>query len=258
MIETVANNDEKQCNTEATVVLHIKDAKVRMKIDTGAEVTVMPRRVFNQVNDRNKESILTLKSTSTKLIGYGGNTIPVCGVCAAKCSFQGTILHTNFYVLETDSRSVLGLDSCKQLDLVQVMCAVHKKPAKIAGTKSSKLQEQKAIKVETANKIKQLSNKFDEDMKREIKQMYPGVFNGLDNLEPAYHMQIEENSMPVIHAPRKITAALRDNLKFELEKMEANKVIAQVDEPTEWVNSLVVIEKPNGALRICLDPRDLH
>ena len=35
-------------------------------------------------------------------------------------------------------------------------------------------------------------------------------------------------------------------------------VIKKVDEPTEWVNSLVVGEKPNGDLRICLDPRDLN
>ena len=40
--------------------------------------------------------------------------------------------------------------------------------------------------------------------------------------------------------------------------MEANKVIVQVDEPSEWVNSLVVIEKPKGALQICLGPRDLN
>ena len=80
MIETVANNDEKQCNTEVTVVLHMKDAKVRMKIDTGAEVDVMPLRVFNQVNNRNKESILTLKYRSAKLIGHNGNEILVCGI----------------------------------------------------------------------------------------------------------------------------------------------------------------------------------
>ena len=120
VIETVANNNAKQCNTEATVSLHIKDAKVRMKIDTGAEVDVMPLRVFNQVNDRNKESILTMKSTSTKLIGYGGNEIPVCGVCSTACSFKGKILHTDFYVVDTDSRTVLGFDSCKKLDLIYV------------------------------------------------------------------------------------------------------------------------------------------
>ena len=35
-------------------------------------------------------------------------------------------------------------------------------------------------------------------------------------------------------------------------------VIAKVDEPTEWVSSLVIVEKKNGNLRICLDPRDLN
>ena len=49
------------------------------------------------------------------------------------------------------------------------MCAVHKKPAEIARTESSELQEQKTIKAETVNKIKRLSNKSDEDMKFEIK-----------------------------------------------------------------------------------------
>ena len=33
-------------------------------------------------------------------------------------------------------------------------------------------------------------------------------------------------------------------------------IIVPVNEPTEWVNQLVVAEKPNGKLRICLDPHD--
>ena len=89
VIETVAYNDEKQCNTEVTVVLHMKDAKVRVKIDTGAEVDVMPLRVFNQVNNRNKESILTLKYRSAKLIGHNGNEILVCGVCSKNAASKG-------------------------------------------------------------------------------------------------------------------------------------------------------------------------
>ena len=30
--------------------------------------------------------------------------------------------------------------------------------------------------------------------------------------------------------------------------------IDPVDELTDWVNGLVIVEKPNGKLRICLDP----
>ena len=40
--------------------------------------------------------------------------------------------------------------------------------------------------------------------------------------------------------------------------MEETGIIATVTEPTDWVNSLVVVENPNGKLRICLDPKDLN
>ncbi|VDI60337.1 Hypothetical predicted protein [Mytilus galloprovincialis] len=60
-----------------------------------------------------------------------------------------------------------------------------------------------------------------------------------------------EKLNPVIKPPRKIPATLREKLKGTLKEME-NKVIGKVDEPTDWVNWLVVVEKPKtGKLRIC-------
>ena len=35
-------------------------------------------------------------------------------------------------------------------------------------------------------------------------------------------------------------------------------IIKPVRKLTDWVNGLVVVEKPNGKLRICLDPRTLN
>ena len=32
----------------------------------------------------------------------------------------------------------------------------------------------------------------------------------------------------------------------------------KVDQPTDWVHSLVIVEKKNGSLRLCLDPRALN
>lgn len=40
--------------------------------------------------------------------------------------------------------------------------------------------------------------------------------------------------------------------------MEKMDVITKVTEPTEWVSSLILIEKKNGQLRVCLDPRNLN
>ena len=36
------------------------------------------------------------------------------------------------------------------------------------------------------------------------------------------------------------------------------KIIGPIEKPTDWVNSMVVVKKPNGNLRICIDPRNLN
>ena len=51
---------------------------------------------------------------------------------------------------------------------------------------------------------------------------------------------------------------LGGKVDIELEKMLKLGIIAPVNEPIEWVNELVVTEKPNVKLRICLDPCHLN
>ena len=62
----------------------------------------------------------------------------------------------------------------------------------------------------------------------------------------------------VINTPRRMTIAMMDPLERELQRMENLDVIKHVTEPSDWVNSLVVVEEPNGQLRTCLDPRHLN
>ena len=69
---------------------------------------------------------------------------------------------------------------------------------------------------------------------------------------------IDPNATPVIHPPRKIPISLMEKLKAELERMCKLDVIGKIDEPTDWVSSMVIVEKGNGQLPICLDPRDLN
>lgn len=40
--------------------------------------------------------------------------------------------------------------------------------------------------------------------------------------------------------------------------MVQDGIISPVEYPTDWVNNLQVVEKPNGDLRICLDPKPLN
>ena len=88
--------------------------------------------------------------------------------------------------------------------------------------------------------------------------MYPEIFNGLGKLTEEYHLHTNENATPVIHPPRKIPVALRDRLKKELDTMERNGVIKRIEESADMVKSLILVEKPDRSLRICLNPRDLN
>ena len=36
------------------------------------------------------------------------------------------------------------------------------------------------------------------------------------------------------------------------------QIICKYNEPTDWVSALLTAEKPNGQLRVCLDPRPLN
>ena len=63
-------------------------------------------------------------------------------------------------------------------------------------------------------------------------------------------IKLKANSEPVIRSARRVPATLRDKLEVELERMVKLGVIHRVDYPTEWVNSMVITQKPNGDLRI--------
>ena len=62
---------------------------------------------------------------------------------------------------------------------------------------------------------------------------------------------------PTISPAKRVPIAFRDKMKFELHGIIKLDVIEPISEPTEWVNPLVIVEKPNEKLRVCLDRRDL-
>ena len=86
---------------------------------------------------------------------------------------------------------------------------------------------------------------------------FKDVFEGLGLFPGECTIHVDSDAIPAVHPPRRVPQALGDRVKTELDRMEELQVITKVDTPTHWVNSMVVVEKPSGALRICLDPRDL-
>jgi hypothetical protein len=59
---------------------------------------------------------------------------------------------------------------------------------------------------------------------------------------------------------RRVPIAMKKNLKKkkELIKLKNKGKIAKVNTPTDWISSLVIVEKRSNALRICIDPKLLN
>ena len=51
---------------------------------------------------------------------------------------------------------------------------------------------------------------------------------------------------------------MKTHLKKELERLERAGIIKKVDYPTDWVSHLITVKKPDGSLRLCLDPQPLN
>ena len=47
-------------------------------------------------------------------------------------------------------------------------------------------------------------------------------------------------------------------MKEKLDDMEKPGIVRKVEEHTDWVNSLAIVEKLNGSLWSCLNPRHLN
>ena len=82
----------------------------------------------------------------------------------------------------------------------------------------------------------------------------PKKYIGDNHVTPTSTVLQMWNKTRVIPVP----VALREPLKSELNKLQTMNVIAQVEEPTDWVSNVVVARKKNGDLRICIDPHALN
>jgi len=92
---------------------------------------------------------------------------------------------------------------------------------------------------------------------------YDDVFEGLGKLDGQYHIVTDESIRPVVHPPRRLPVAMTERVQRKLEEMAAANIIERVDQPTDWVSSMLVVIHPlklrgETKLRICLDPRDLN
>ena len=87
----------------------------------------------------------------------------------------------------------------------------------------------------------------------DVLSQYSDSFEGIGNLGPPVHFQVDEHVRPVQMPVHRIPVAKRTREKEALDKYIAEFFIAKVSEPTSWCSNELIRETPKK-FRVCIDP----
>ena len=163
-----------------------------------------------------------LQKSSFKLVTYSRHKVEPLGKALLQCEYKSEIHQLEFQIIESNLPAILGGESCAKMGLIKRLYNVEKV------------------------------------MNTDIFTEFKDVFTGLGCVPGLHHIKVDPAVPPVIHPPRKVPIALKDQIKTELDRMEQLGVVEKQTEPTDWVNSMVTVQRPNKKLRICIDPQDLN
>ena len=158
-----------------------------------------------------------LLPTTKRLCGPSNTPIEVKGHFTANISHNGTVAKQQVYVVPGLVTPLLGLPAIQDLCLLSPVQAI------------------------TTAEVS-------------YKEQYHRVFSGLGKLEGEYKIKLKENATPfALSVPRRVPLPLRGKVQEELKRMEEMGVLSPIEEATEWCSGMVVVPKPNGKIRICVD-----
>ena len=92
----------------------------------------------------------------------------------------------------------------------------------------------------------------------DLKKLYPNSFDRLGSLKGEYNIWIDPTVKPATHARRKVPIESNKAIDKEQDYLIEEEIITEQVEPTPWVSSVTFPMKPNGEVRVCLDPSNLN
>ena len=86
------------------------------------------------------------------------------------------------------------------------------------------------------------------------------MFTGIGNMNTTIDIKLKEGAIPYVAPIHPVAHALQEPLRLELEKLVNEGILhkLKIDEKSEWFNSFICVRKPNGSIRLCLDPTHLN
>lgn len=202
---------------------------IAFKIDSGAQCNVIPIDLCKKLN------IKECAKSNVILKNYNQQKIKTIGKVKLKCKIGNIEKEVDFEIFDGKNVPILGLQSSIDFNLIK---------------RVNPDEESKYVQILNACSV----NKDNENINK-----YKNIFNGYGKIKDfQYKIELKEGSVGKVEPCRHVPFKLINKLKVEIKRMEAVGIISKIEKPTDFVNSLVVVGKSDGSIRICLDPQYLN
>ncbi|GBL84868.1 hypothetical protein AVEN_58449-1 [Araneus ventricosus] len=250
---SINNRSESQSETTDSTwfqELFVNGNLMNFKLDSGAQVNVLTFEIL-----QNWENIHRIKTNARPILDYSNNQVPIIGELILTVKNKSSSSKLKFRLTRLKSSPILELNSCLKLKLIKRIYQLECKCQE--NQNNCVLNESIPVQIDNHVKFCKVDSSIVAEIPDSVINEFHDVFSGIGKLNKVVKIHLKDNYTPSVAASRKIPLALQDKVKAELKRMENMGVITKVEQPTEWVRNIVVIDNPNK-LEICIDPRPLN
>ena len=199
---------------------------MKFTIDSGAGVNIVDSYSYGQLGN------IKLDNTNMKLYTYGSEIpLKLRGKMNCCVQYRDRSIPTEIYVVDSKyAGCLLGKDSAERLDILQI---------------------------EKINEVKEETAKW---TKETVAENFPDIVEGVGRLKDIQvAIQVDEKIRPVKQPYRRVPYHLTTKLEQKLKEFRDMDLIEDVEPgQTQWVSPMVIVPKPDGDIRVCIDMRQAN
>ena len=202
------------------VPMEINGARIDMELDTGAAMTVISKRMFEDLWGSCEKGMPTLHPTATRLSTYTGEPLSIAGVAEVVVSYKSQTASLPLLVVNSKGPNLLGRN------WLQV------------------------IKIDWGEIHNVRVNKNLEELLEKHRVLFQDELGTLKGVFAKF--SVDPLVSPRFYKARSVPYVLKDKIEVELRRLETSGVIRPVPF-ADWAAPIVPIVKEDGTVRICGD-----
>ena len=206
-----------------TVTLNNKPQS--FEVDSGARFSLLSETAFNKLGLN-----IPLQPTSVSFRSYSDHVIKPKGKVTVSVAYKRNSMDADLFIVPSGHDALLGRMWIRGLGISLNEIDNHEKPVL------------RTINVKEVTSLEDIFNKYEHIFEERI-GCVPNV---------KVNLQLREGVKPIFTRERDVPFALRERVERELSTLEKQGVMTPIVS-SDWGSPLVVIPKPDGGVRLCVD-----